>query len=280
MYDMKWTIYRTGLFKKIVMHVKELCSVVTLEYCRAALVIKAFAAFNQSYTDIYIPHEFFARVDSVADGSPSPMGRVTIDITHLYRALKSCACTDAIELVIVDELSITFVRKWRRQTFVIQCHPNDRQCSLLPLDHNTVATLSSDSFYTALLQLQEIVHTVNLELVELVELVTATDPASDDATDTMCIRGTSDTVEVQCVVPARIICCRGPVGERGASYKLGTFDLHTLLSIVHFCTMSLNGEVQLSCSPDLPLKLFYTFPGNGHATVMLGHSRNHHRERL
>ena len=259
---MKWTIYRTGLFKKIVMHVKELCSVVTLEYCRAALVIKAFAAFNQSYTDIYIPHEFFARVDSVADGSPSPMGRVTIDITHLYRALKSCACTDTIELVIVNSprttsLRATFVRQQRRQTFIIQCQKSDRQCSLLPLDHDTRFTVSSDSFHSTVLQLEDIVHIVELELSE-----------ATSSKEELHIRGTSDEVEVHCRLPARILC--GGATENSDTCRLGMFDMHTLLEVVHFCTLSLNGEVQLNSSPDLPLKLLFALPGNGRVTLMLG----------
>ena len=265
---MKWTIYHTGLFKKIVMHVKELSRMVTLEYCRTALVIKAFAAFNQSYADIYIPCEFLARAENVADdeGVLLRQGRVTIDITHLYRALKSCACTDTIELVMVDAprttlLRTTFVRQQRRQTFMIQCQKSERQCSLLPLDHDTRFTVSCDSFHATMLQLADIVHVVKLELSE------ATSPKEE-----LHIRGASDEVEVHCRLPARILC--GGATEHRDACHLGRFDMHTLLEVVHFCTLSLNGEVQLNSSPDLPLKLLFSLPGNGRVTLMLGSSRH------
>ena len=239
---MEWTIKCTGAFKKIVMHVKEMCRHVIVEYSPRMFTIKAVAMFNQSYTETCMPPSFFANVRGTGRGS------INIDITHLYRVLKSCACTDKIVMRIErssvtdkpdSTFTVVFLRDIRRQTFVITCRPNDRDISLRSLDSTTTTTVSSNMLLHAFERVYDLVDDVELKL----------DYCADK--DVLHVSGRGDVADIVCTIPTRIVC--GDISP----HAIGKYDLPTLYHAAYFSSMSSTGDTQLHCSARFPLKLFF-----------------------
>lgn len=258
---MEWTVKRTGIFKKMIMHVKEMCRIVTIEYSPRMFTIKAVAMFNQSYTEVCMPASFFKSTRVFDTGS------VNMDITHLYHVLKSCACTDTIVLRLDRSipsarsdtdmrLTVVFVREQRCQTFVIACHHNDRDCSLRPHDSPTAATVSSKLLCATFERIQDLVDAVDLHV----------GCCADE--DVLYVSGSGDVAEILCMMPTRILC-----SESNPTGTIGTYDLSTLCSAAYFASMSISGYTQLHCSSKYPLKLLFTVDGECYVTIMIASLR-------
>lgn len=278
----QWVIAHTSLFKRLIMHIKEMCRLVTLEFDvgRERFILQAFAAFNQTFLQVDIPPTFFIHVQQQPPTMTPVARRLMLDATHLHRALLSCARTDRILVAVTvgnryersPQLRVIIVRHLRHHIITIPCRMTDRQCASLPLDHMASATASCNMLHTAMMRLDGIVRAVRFEL------------RTRSHRDTMHLFGANDCVDAHVQLPVQIQFL--DVVERDDDHDDGevaddsdhpphsvtthkNFDLAALLTMVHFSTISHTGMVQMALSPGMPLKLIFPLLGEGRILMLI-----------